>query len=132
MVERILAPIDGSENAERALRFAADLAVHYAADLDVVHLTDVETESTADLLERAEAILEEAGLESEPSVHYDLQLTFKAGDRVGQDILRLVEEGDYDHVVLGHHGAGAVKRLVLGSATETVIRADVVAVTVIP
>ena len=132
MVERILAPTDGSENAERALRFAAELAARFDADLDVVHLTDVETEATRTLLERARTILEDAGLPGEPTVQYDLRLTFKAGDRVGEDLLDIVEEGGYDHVVMGHHGAGAVERFLLGSATETVIRADEVAVTVIP
>ena len=132
MVERILAPTDGSENAERALRFAADLATRFEADVDVVHLTDVETEDTRAILEEARALLAEAGIVEEPEVRLDLRLTFKASDRVGEDILRLVEEEGYDHVVMGHHGAGAVKRLVLGSATETVIRADEVAVTVIP
>ena len=132
MPERILAPIDGSENAERALRFAADLARRYEAGLDVVHITDVETESTKSLLEEADAVLEEEGLPGEAAVKYDLRLTFKASDRVGRGILELVEDGDYDHVVMGHHGAGAVERMLLGSATETVIRADSVAVTVIP
>ncbi|MDZ7701105.1 MAG: universal stress protein [Halobacteriales archaeon] len=132
MIDRLLAPIDGSENAERALRFAADLARRYEARLDVVHLTDVETESTRALLEEADDILEEAGLPGEAAVKYDLRLTFKSSDRVGKGILDLVEEHGYDHVVMGHHGTGAVGRLLLGSATETVIRDDSVAVTVIP
>lgn len=132
MIDRILAPIDGSENAERALRFAAELARRYEASLDVIHITDVETESTKALLEEADAVLEEEGLPGEASVQYDLRLTFKASDRVGEGILDLVEEGDYDHVVMGHHGAGAVEQMLLGSATQTVIGADAVAVTVIP
>ena len=131
-MERVLVPIDGSENARRALRFAAGLARRYGADLDVVHLTDVETESTRELLAEAEAILEEEGLDGEAAVEYDLRLTFKASERIGKGILEAVEEGGYDHVVMGHHGTGAVERLLLGSATETVIRADEVAVTVIP
>ena len=132
MVEQVLVPIDGSDNAERALRFAAGLAHRYGAALEVVHITDVETESTNRLLEDATAVLEEEGVTTEPRVEYDLRLTFKASDRIGRGILELVEEEGHDHVVMGHHGAGAVKRAVLGSATETVIRADAVAVSVIP
>jgi nucleotide-binding universal stress UspA family protein len=131
-MERILAPIDGSENAERALRFAAELARRYEASLDVVHITDVETESTRALLEEADAVLEDEGLPGETTVEYDLRLTFKSSDRIGESILELAEEGGYDHIVMGHHGAGAVERLLLGSATETVIRANAVAVTVVP
>jgi len=132
MVERILVPIDGSENAERALRFGADLASRYGASLDVVHVTDVETESTRALLDRARAVLDELGLEAEPRVAFDLRMTFGSSDRVGATILDLVETEGYDHVVMGHHGDGAVERLLLGSATRTVIRADSVAVTVVP
>lgn len=132
MIETVLVPIDGSENAERALRFGADLARRHEAALDVVHITDVETESTQELLDSADAILEEEGFAGEAAVQYDLRLTFKSSDRIGEGILELVAEEGYDHVAMGHHGAGAVERLLLGSATETVIRADEVPVTVIP
>lgn len=131
-MERILAPIDGSENAERALRFAAELSRRYDARLDVVHITDVETESTRELLDRADEILDDEGHPGETTVQYDLRLTFKSSDRIGEGVLDLVEEEGYDHVVMGHHGAGAVERLLLGSATETVIRANAVPVTVVP
>ncbi len=132
MVEHVLAPIDGSDNAERALRFAAQLAARFDAEIDVVHLTDVETEATEALLDSAREILEAAEVEAELSIEYDLRLTFRGGDRIGDDILEIAEEGGYDHVVMGHHGSGTVERLVMGSATETVIRANEVAVTVIP
>jgi nucleotide-binding universal stress UspA family protein len=132
MVGRILVPIDASDNAERALRFGAGLARRYGAEIEVVHITDVETESTTRLLEDAEAVLEDEDLTAEPRVKYDLRLTFKASDRIGEGILDLVEEEGHDHVVMGHHGSGGVERMLLGSATETVIRANEVPVTVIP
>jgi len=129
---RILAPVDGSDTSERALRFAAELSRRFEGTIHVVHVTDQQTEATERILERAEAILEEEGIPGTPAVSLDLELTFRASDRVGDDIVALVEEGEYDHVVMGHHGAGAVDRLILGSAAETVVRAGEVPVTVVP
>ena len=53
-------------------------------------------------------------------------------NRVGKDILHLVEERGYDHVVMGHHGTGRIGRAILGSAAETVVQAAEVPSTIIP
>jgi len=129
---RVLVPIDGSETSERALRFAAEFSRRFEGTLHVVHVTDRETEATEQIVARAEEILEEEGVPGEPSVSLDFQLTFRSANRVGDDIVDFVQEGDYDHVVMGHHGDGAVDRLILGSAAETVVRGCAVPVTVVP
>ncbi|MFB6218644.1 MAG: universal stress protein [Halobacteriaceae archaeon] len=128
----ILVPIDGSETSERALRFAADLADCFDCALHVVHFTDRETEATERIVERAEEILEEEGVAGDPEVSLDVGMDLRPAERVGEDILALVEERGYDHVVMGHHGQGTVERAILGSAAETVLRAAAVPVTVIP
>ena len=129
---RILVPIDGSEASERALRFAAEFTRRFDGTLHVVHVTDRETEATEQIVARAEEILAEEEVSGEPSVSLDLQLAFRSANRVGDDIVDLVGEGDYDHVVMGHHGDGTVDRLILGSAAETVVRGCSVPVTVVP
>lgn len=134
---KILAPIDGSDCSVRALRFAAEAAVRYDADLDVVHFVDQdadrEREETQRLLARAESVLEEEGVAAEPEVAVDVWITdYRYANRIGKDVLREAREGDYDLVVMGHHGTGAVGRLLLGSAAETVVRAAEVPVTVVP
>ena len=129
---RILVPIDGSDCSERALRYAAELSRRFSGTLHVVHVTDVETESTGLLLGRAREVLAEEGVDDEPSISFDLELSFRSSNRVGNDVLKLVEEGEYDHVVMGHHGSGAIDRFILGSAAETVVRAGEVPTTVVP
>lgn len=129
---RILVPIDGSESSERALRFAAELCRRFDGTLHVVHVTDRETEATERLVERAKEILAEEGIPDDPSISLDLELSFRSATRVGEDVVELAEEEGYDHVVMGHHGAGTVDRLILGSAAETVLRAGAVPVTVVP
>ena len=113
----ILAPIDGSDCSERALRFAAGMARRYEAEVHVVHLSEHRTGQTDDLLERAETVLEEEGVVGDSTVVSDVRLSdLRASDQVGRDILELVERRGYDHVVMGHHGTGRVGRLILGSA----------------
>ncbi|MFB6146161.1 MAG: universal stress protein [Halobacteriaceae archaeon] len=129
---QILVPIDGSDASFRALRFAADMARNFDGTLRVVHLSDEQTDATEEIVERAKEILADEGIASVPTVTTDVDLEFRPAKQVGEAILEMVaEEGD-DHVVMGHHGAGAVERAMLGSATETVIRADEVPVTVVP
>ena len=129
---KVLVPIDGTDPSFRALEFATGFADRYDADLDVVHITDEETDATADILDRAERVLQAAGIETKPEVSTDLDLEFRPADRVGQDVIELVEQRSYDHVVMGHQSSGTVERAIIGSAAETVLRAERVPLTVIP
>lgn len=129
---RILVPIDGSDCSERALRYAAEMARKYEGSLRVVHITDVETEATQMIMDRAREALADEGVDSEPTVSIDVQLTFKGSGRIGTDIVKLASEQGFDHIVMGHHGAGAVDRILLGSVAKTVINAHEHPVTIIP
>lgn len=128
----ILCPVDGSEVSERAVAFAAEMVRRYEGRLQVVHFSDSETDATDQIVSTARDILQEEGIETAPEVETDVGLEFRPGSRVGQDILELVTDRGFDHVVMGHHGSGTVERAILGSAAETVVRANEVPVTVIP
>ncbi|MFB6267452.1 MAG: universal stress protein [Halodesulfurarchaeum sp.] len=131
-VSHILAPIDGTDPSFRALEFAVELAERFEADLDVVHITDEESEASAEILSRAETVLEAGGMDVTPEVSTDMDLDFRPADAIGEDILELVESRGYDHVVMGHQGSGTVERAIIGSAAETVLRAERVPATVVP
>lgn len=128
----ILVPIDGSECSTRALDFAIEFARRFEATLHVVHITDEETDATNDILATARATLREAGVEDEPEISTDVDLSFRPAERVGEDILALVDERGYDHVIMGHHGGGTVERAILGSAAHTVVEEESVPVTIVP
>ena len=132
-VEHVLVPIDGSDVGFRALSFGVDLAAAFGARLDAVHIT---TEDDADLdtvLDRAERILDPAPVETSLEVAPDLDLDFRPADSLGEDVLELVAERGYDHVVMGHEEPpGPVERALLGSAAQTVSRSERVRVTVVP
>lgn len=127
----VLVPIDGSECSVRALEFAVEFARQFETDLDVVHITDHRTEATKNLVERANATLADAGMDERVEIVEDMQ-KFRASDRIGKMILRLIDDEDYDHVVMGHHGTGMVGRALLGSAADTVVQGADVPVTTVP
>lgn len=125
-------PVDGSECSFRALEFAIEFARRFEASLHVVHVTDEETDATDEIIERARATLRDAGVDDEPEISTDVDLAFRPASAVGEDILELVAERGYDHVVMGHHGRGAVERAMLGSAAHTVVEEESVPVTIVP
>jgi nucleotide-binding universal stress UspA family protein len=127
----VLVPIDGSECSFRALDFAIEFVRRFDGSLHVVHISDSETDATDDIVERARKRLREEDIAGEPEVSTDVDLAFRPAEQVGEDILELVSERGYHHVVMGHHGNGAVERMMVGSAAHTVIEEESVPVTIV-
>lgn len=123
--------MDGSECSFRALDVGIDLAERLDTDLHCVHVTDTRDETVEEMLARARSTLDGADCRDDPEV-----ITERGGldgrGSVGRLVVQLVEEGRYDHVVMGHHGRGTVGRAILGSATETVMDETAVPVTIVP
>lgn len=125
----VLVPVDGSDCSLRAVAFAVEFAERYDATLHLVHFSDAETDATEAVLEQAREALDGAEASVEVALA-DLDLGTAA--QVGKAILEYAETEGMDHVVMGHHGAGRVERIMLGSAAETVVRGETVPVTVVP
>jgi nucleotide-binding universal stress UspA family protein len=128
---KVLVPIDGSDCSVRALEFAVDFGVRFDAELHVVHFSNAQTDATDIVIERAQDAVDDAGLDDDPELSL-IEMDVTPGDKVGEAILDLVEERDFDHVVMGHHGSGTIERAILGSAAQTVVRSERVPVTVVP
>ena len=136
MYGRILVPVDGSETSTRGLDEALRLARLTGARLRLVHVIDelslmagMDTFATmsADtvrllreggrqILADAEARAAAAGLGAE-TVLVD---SFTRG--VSDEIVHQCQEWGADLVVLGTHGRRGVKRLLLGSDAEQIMR----------
>lgn len=130
---KVLAPIDGSDCSFRALEFAIELVTRFEGTLHVVHITDYTDETTTQIIDQAEEILSEAGIDGHPEIVTDTRMSNpRYANQVGKDILEIAEEEAYDHIVMGYHGTGRIGRAVLGSAAETVIRAVEHPATIIP
>lgn len=135
-VEKILLPLDGSELAERILPAASAMARLFDASLTVLRVMQppfrpglayedlpiqVDTDAVA---EREEAVsdyvegvaerLRGEGLEARGRVVH--------GAAVADEIVRTADEESSDLVAMATHGRGGLKRLVLGSVADKVLR----------
>jgi nucleotide-binding universal stress UspA family protein len=119
----VFVPIDGTPASFHALDFGIELAANFDADLDVVHLTDRETEGTETIRRRAEQRLREGGFDSsfELITYADLEGP-GVSNKVGNHLVELIEEREYDHVVLGRHEEGILESLLIGSASKPVLQ----------
>jgi nucleotide-binding universal stress UspA family protein len=138
MISRVLVPMDDSEMATRALRYA--LEVHPDAEITVVHVVgepsamfggaarvaladDVEAaaeEYARDVLDRAKAVAAEYDRDVDTVVE------------VGHPARVIVNRAaDFDTVVVGSHGGTLADRLFVGDVARTIFRRSPVPVTVV-
>ncbi|PSQ85970.1 MAG: universal stress protein [Bacteroidetes bacterium QH_2_63_10] len=124
-VDRILFPTDGSDCAERARRHALYLADHFDASLHVIHVEERDVE-LADVVEISEADLladlHDMMGDRSPLSESRVQERTVAYPSAAGGILTYGVEHDVDLVVLGTHGKRGVRRLMLGSVAEEVVR----------
>ncbi|EMA37223.1 ferredoxin Fer [Halobiforma nitratireducens] len=132
--ERVLVPTDGSHSAATALEHAIDLAAETGARLHLVHVSDertvdgVETfdlsETTADGDDEDEVALEpvDDALDRVRESSLDAVDVSIPSGRVDQRILATAAMSDADCIVMGTHGETGLRRYLLGSTTERVVR----------
>jgi nucleotide-binding universal stress UspA family protein len=123
--EKILLATDGSEEAELAARTAMDLAAVLGSELHVVTVGHAETPATAALewvkyraesvLDRQVARIREAGGEV-AGVH------LKMSEKRDEEIVVLAEDLGAGLIVLGSRGLGALRRALMGSISDSVVR----------
>lgn len=136
MFKRVIAAVDGSRTASRALRLAVDLAreqqaalcIAYAVDLGSLYLAEApidlkELEASArksgeQVLEKALASARKAGVQAGSRL---LEVS-RAGDRVADVISRFARRWRADLIVIGTHGRRGIKHVFLGSVAESVLR----------
>jgi nucleotide-binding universal stress UspA family protein len=140
--KRILVPVDGSATSNAGLREAIRLAQAQGASLQLVHVADQHyvammglepsigieeimasvTKAGRQTLRRATAVVRKAGLA--PSAVLLETLTGPAAD----PIVRQAKKWGADLIVIGTHGRRGVRRLLMGSDAEQVVRTSPVPV----
>ncbi|MEF8839342.1 MAG: universal stress protein [Haloarculaceae archaeon] len=133
MFDRLLVPLDGSDESVRALEQAVALARAVDASLHVLTVVDVNDLGTAadvdPALEAAASMLEDRLATVDVS---DLPTTTAVEQGIPDESIRTyADEHDIDLVVMGTHGRTGVRRFVLGSVTEKVVRLSDVPVLVV-
>jgi len=138
MFEKILICLDGSKLAEQILPYAIEEAIRFRSKVVLLQIIEAHTvpvveagasalavEASAQQIERvqrdAKAYLEaltqslrEKGIEAE---YVTLQ-----GLQIGQTIVDYANEHGVDLIAIATHGRSGLKRLVLGSVAEFVLR----------
>lgn len=135
MYKRILVPVDGSPTSALGLSEAVRLASDQHAALRIVHvlnewLTISPDASGANLEEAAEAlrvggeaILDQADKVARGAgIEAQTVLVEEMGDPAGLQIIRQAIEWPADLIVCGTHGRHGVRRLLVGSDAEYIVR----------
>ena len=128
--KRILLPTDFSDTAEHTIGYAREMAERYGAEVHLLHVVADPTPQgwavgaaalvVSDLLKTWEADAEQRLAE----ISLDGIETIRA-IRVGHafvEILQYATDNAIDLIVMGTHGRGPVKHLLLGSVAEKVVR----------
>jgi len=133
-MEKILVPVDGSEQSHKAVAFAADLAKHYNATLHLLHafkltiipegLGEYVASERAQLQALGDKIITAAEGEAKEHGIERIEATVVEGDPA-ERIIDYAKEHDVDIIVVGSRGLGTFKELLLGSVSSKVShRAD--------
>ncbi len=139
--KKICCAVDFSEPSSLVVNEAADLAKRFEADLTVLHVYEEAAGAAAALevprlehLERvaaeAERRLAECRSAAERRAGRAVRSAMSQG-AAAPEILRFVEEGAFDLLVVGTHGRKGIQHLMLGSVAERVVREAVCPVLVV-
>jgi nucleotide-binding universal stress UspA family protein len=132
MFENILVPTDGSECANAAVGYAAELASQYGSTVHVLSVVDARRLENAPHYENVEQ--EHAEITERTCDELAADVSTKRAVRSDvphSAILKYASDEEVDLIVMGTHGRTGVQRYLLGSVTENVVRlADVPVLTV--
>ena len=135
LYRRILVPVDGSSTSNAGLKEALKLAKNQRARLYVLHVIDemivfntpeggINIGHIIDELKRGgKRLLQKTQkLASAQGVKPESELRETAGERVADVIVKRAKRWHVDLIVMGTHGRRGVKRMLMGSDAELVVR----------
>jgi nucleotide-binding universal stress UspA family protein len=128
---KILLAVDGSEEASAAVRTAVELAERTDSELHVVHVGEVRPvihperrgylARYEELQEQARRLLEEQ-VEEVNSAGGTISRTHLRMGRPDEEIVVLGEEIGASLIVTGSRGLGGMRRALMGSASDSIVR----------
>jgi len=122
-VRKVLFPTDFSPFSRGTLSYAAHIAGKYGAELHILHAILLHDDDPHDPardfpdLSEVRSVLEELANE-----RMSLKLVHRRDTSAAPPIVEYAREQDIDLVVMGTHGRRGVRKLLLGSVTNEVIR----------
>ncbi|WP_310555724.1 universal stress protein, partial [Flavobacterium sp.] len=140
-MKRILVPTDFSENAEHALKVAAQIARDTNGEIFLVHMLELPSQM-ADAVSGGAAVpeimlfLNKAHEKLEEVLTRDYLEGIKVSEAVKlesafEGIIKSSKKNNIDLVVMGSHGTSGFQELLIGSTTEKIVRSSEAPVLVI-
>jgi nucleotide-binding universal stress UspA family protein len=130
--KNILVPTDLSEGAEYALDYACDLAAKLDATVHLVHVIGVPALGVPELGVAVTATVIDQLIAENQTAMDALADAHRSRARIGEVLLKTGDPRDVidstaatlgiDLIVMGTHGRRGIKRALLGSVAETVVR----------
>lgn len=132
LVKSILVPFDSSKHAMRAFGHALDLARKYGASVIMIAVTDedIESEWVNDTPSRQKAINKSRSSEFKQTFKKMEELAAKFGigfdsvilesTKIAESIISFASMRRVDYIVMGTHGKGMPKEMMLGRVSTSV------------
>ena len=144
-IKKILYATDLSENARYAFGYAMSLANRYGAGITILHVLESSTSSESlvtnvigekkwnelrkaneeeivkTIKERLQNFCDEVSRDLPECPFITDQIVVKIGNPA-DEVMDLIETGDYDLVVMGAHGHGIIGSAMMGSISRRVVR----------
>ncbi|WP_276249745.1 universal stress protein [Haloarcula rara] len=140
MYENILIPTDGSKTANVAVEHAVDLAAKYGATVHALYVVDPDWLAYSLGSEQLDRIrqgnfgemgdveadaAEATGVVADAARDHDVEVIEEVrGGTPHEIITSYADNEDIDLIVIGSHGRSGVRRALLGSVTERVLRSS--------
>ena len=121
-LENVLVPTDGSRSANAAADIAIELASASGARIHAMHITDDPAAREDEAQTPAHEVADRARNEN-----VDVEVIVRRG-RPHLEIAGYISEAPCDLVVMGSHGRTGLRRYLLGSVTERILRFSTVPV----
>ncbi len=129
--DHVLCPIDFSESSRHALELAAKLAEPGGAGITLLHVLELPVDYSGDphvpgfiegLDTKAAHLLEQWGDDVRAKVSVPVTIRSTIGSPGGQALAALDDDRTFDLVVMGSHRRTGIRRVLLGSVAEKVVR----------
>ncbi len=135
--QRILVPTDFSDYSDKALSYALDIARQYRAKIFLLHVIDESIQQctmeyclTDEVMKEieessqtksSEKLREEVDRVAKNAADVEIETILKRGIPY-EEILSMQDAGNVDLIVIASHGRTGIKRILIGSVAEKVMR----------
>jgi nucleotide-binding universal stress UspA family protein len=123
MFDRLLLAVDGSDCARRAAKYGLELAARYDADVEAVTVARGDTSLGDAALADVDALAADVGVDVG---------TERLSGKPAKTIVARARARDADLIAVGRRGRSGVRKRVLGSVTEQVLRRSPAPVLTVP